>query len=25
VRHIDIPLSPWKVWQVLKEKGLATD
>ena len=25
VRHIDMPLSPWKVWQVLKERGLATD
>lgn len=25
VRHIDMPLSPWKVWSILKEKGLATD
>ena len=25
VRHIDIPITPWKVWSVLKEKGLAAD
>lgn len=25
VRHIDIPLSPWKVWNILKEKGLTSD
>jgi aerobic carbon-monoxide dehydrogenase large subunit len=23
VRHIDMPLSPWKIWQILKEKGVA--
>jgi len=23
VRHIDIPITPWKVWQLLKEKGVA--
>jgi carbon-monoxide dehydrogenase large subunit len=23
VRHIDIPLTPWKVWAVLQEKGVA--
>jgi len=23
VRHIDMPIAPWKVWQVLKEKGVA--
>src|SRR5215471_6616575 len=23
VRHIDIPITPWKVWSILKEKGLA--
>ena len=23
VKHIDMPLTPWKVWQVLKEKGVA--
>jgi len=23
VRHIDMPITPWKVWQILKEKGLA--
>jgi carbon-monoxide dehydrogenase large subunit len=22
VRHIDMPLSPWKIWQILKEKGV---
>jgi carbon-monoxide dehydrogenase large subunit len=22
VRHIDMPITPWKVWQVLKEKGV---
>ncbi|MGA7130317.1 MAG: aerobic carbon-monoxide dehydrogenase large subunit [Chthoniobacterales bacterium] len=21
VKHIDMPLSPWKIWQILKEKG----
>ncbi|HET8845025.1 MAG TPA: molybdopterin cofactor-binding domain-containing protein, partial [Ktedonobacteraceae bacterium] len=25
VRHIDMPITPWKVWSVLQEKGLATD
>ncbi|MBE3557751.1 MAG: carbon-monoxide dehydrogenase large subunit [Ktedonobacteraceae bacterium] len=25
VRHIDMPLTPWKVWNVLKEKGLTVD
>jgi len=24
VRHIDMPVAPWKVWQILKEKGVAT-
>ena len=23
VRHIDIPITPWKVWEVLNEKGVA--
>jgi aerobic carbon-monoxide dehydrogenase large subunit len=23
VRHIDMPIAPWKVWQILKEKGVA--
>ena len=23
VKHIDMPLSPWKIWQILKEKGVA--
>jgi len=23
VRHIDMPIAPWKVWRILKEKGLA--
>lgn len=22
VRHIDIPITPWKVWQILQEKGV---
>jgi carbon-monoxide dehydrogenase large subunit len=22
VRHIDMPLTPWKIWQILKEKGV---
>ena len=22
VRHIDMPIAPWKVWQILKEKGV---
>jgi carbon-monoxide dehydrogenase large subunit len=22
IRHIDMPITPWKVWQVLKEKGV---
>jgi carbon-monoxide dehydrogenase large subunit len=25
VRHIDIPITPWKVWKVLKEHGLAAE
>ncbi|EFH85721.1 aerobic carbon-monoxide dehydrogenase large subunit [Ktedonobacter racemifer] len=25
VRHIDMPLTPWKVWNILKEKGLTSD
>ncbi len=25
VRHIDMPVTPWKVWSVLKEKGLTLD
>ncbi len=25
VRHIDIPVTPWKVWNILKEKGLTSD
>jgi len=25
VRHIDIPITPWKVWSILKEKGLTSD
>jgi carbon-monoxide dehydrogenase large subunit len=23
VRHIDMPIAPWKVWQILKDKGVA--
>ena len=23
VRHIDMPVAPWKIWQILKEKGIA--
>jgi aerobic carbon-monoxide dehydrogenase large subunit len=23
VRHIDMPIAPWKVWHILKEKGVA--
>ena len=23
VRHIDMPITPWKVWQILKTKGVA--
>ena len=23
IRHIDMPIAPWKVWQILKEKGVA--
>jgi carbon-monoxide dehydrogenase large subunit len=23
VRHIDMPVTPWKVWQILQEKGVA--
>lgn len=23
VRHIDMPITPWKVWQILKAKGVA--
>ncbi len=22
VRHIDIPIQPWKVWQILHDKGV---
>lgn len=22
IKHIDMPLSPWKIWQILKEKGV---
>ena len=25
VRHIDIPITPWKVWNILNEHGLAAD
>jgi carbon-monoxide dehydrogenase large subunit len=24
VKHIDMPIAPWKVWNVLKEKGVVT-
>lgn len=24
VRHIDMPITPWKVWNILKEKGIAS-
>jgi len=24
VRHIDMPITPWKVWQILQEKGIAS-
>jgi aerobic carbon-monoxide dehydrogenase large subunit len=24
VRHIDMPITPWKVWNILKEKGVAS-
>jgi aerobic carbon-monoxide dehydrogenase large subunit len=23
VRHIDMPIAPWKIWRILKEKGVA--
>jgi carbon-monoxide dehydrogenase large subunit len=23
VKHIDMPIAPWKVWKILKEKGIA--
>ena len=23
VRHIDMPITPWKVWEILKEKGVS--
>jgi carbon-monoxide dehydrogenase large subunit len=23
VRHVDIPITPWKVWEILNEKGVA--
>jgi aerobic carbon-monoxide dehydrogenase large subunit len=23
IRHIDMPIAPWKVWQILEEKGVA--
>ena len=23
VTHIDMPVTPWKIWQILKEKGIA--
>jgi carbon-monoxide dehydrogenase large subunit len=23
VRHIDMPITPWKIWQILKQKGIA--
>jgi carbon-monoxide dehydrogenase large subunit len=23
VRHIDMPVAPWKIWRILKEKGIA--
>jgi carbon-monoxide dehydrogenase large subunit len=22
VKHIDMPITPWKVWNILKEKGV---
>jgi len=22
VKHIDMPIAPWKVWTILKEKGV---
>lgn len=25
VKHIDMPLWPWKIWQILKEKGTVSD
>src|SRR5437660_8278183 len=25
VRHIDIPITPWKVWRILQDKALASD
>jgi carbon-monoxide dehydrogenase large subunit len=25
VKHIDMPIWPWKVWKVLREKGVASD
>jgi carbon-monoxide dehydrogenase large subunit len=24
VRHIDIPITPWKVWQILRDKGVTS-
>jgi hypothetical protein len=23
VKHIDMPISPWKIWKILKEKGIS--
>ena len=23
IRHIDMPIAPWKIWRILKEKGIA--
>lgn len=24
VKHIDMPITPWKVWNILKEKGITS-
>jgi carbon-monoxide dehydrogenase large subunit len=24
VKHVDMPVTPWKVWSILKEKGVIT-
>jgi carbon-monoxide dehydrogenase large subunit len=23
IRHVDMPIAPWKIWRILKEKGIA--
>ena len=23
VKHIDVPIAPWKIWKILNEKGIS--